>query len=88
MFLLIIGTVLSVVIPPLGWLIHYANHAYTLFLLNIVYHMPTSLDFAFRVASFDENILLTYLCGVFIVGIAIRKQLNDRRMEYRDLSYA
>lgn len=88
MFLLIIGSALSAIIPPLGWLIHYANHAYTLFLLNMVYHMPTSLDFAFRVASFDESILLAYLCGVFIAGVAIRKQLNDRRMEYRDLSYA
>lgn len=82
MLLLLMGVLLTFILPPIGYILHTINSSYTQFVLNFTYHMPTSLDFTWRVHSVSPGLLIGYLSLIFALGICIRSYLDQ---QYEDL---
>lgn len=87
MLLLILGTMCTWILQPLGEAIHALNLHYSHFMLNFIYNMPTSLDVIWRTASFPVEALIAYLCVIFIVGIFLRHYIELKHDEIEDLTF-
>ncbi len=87
MFLLIIGSILTYLLPPLGELIHLINSFYTTWVLNLTYHMPSSLDAYYEVQSFPSWLLVTYLCLVWMWAMIMRHRLQEKLKDRQDFAF-
>lgn len=87
MFLLLIGSLFSLAIPfAAGW-IHHVNSAYTQWLLNFTFNMPTTLDVYLRVDPVPSWILVCYLSGVFLLGIFAKQYMEKQQEEIQDFAF-
>lgn len=87
MFLLIVGTFLSLTFPlAAGW-IHSFNSGFTQWILNFTFNMPTTLDVYLRVDPIPSWILICYLCVIFVIGIFIKGYMEKEKEQMQDLAY-
>jgi competence protein ComEC len=77
MLMLLLGTLVHAILPPLGEIIHSLNSHFTYFMLNYTYQMPVTVDFVWRVESISMGWLILYLCIVFSAGIWLRSYNKD-----------
>lgn len=82
LFLLITGSLVFLLIPPVGIWVHELNAHYTRFVLNYTYNMPSTLDIIWRVNEYPAALLVCVLS--FIVFIPI--YLETRHAEHLDIS--
>lgn len=87
MFLLLIGTLLSLTIPFVADWIHSLNSAYTQWILNFTFNMPTTLDITLRVAPLPSWILISYLSILFAASIAIKQQMEHKKEQMQDFAF-
>lgn len=85
MLFLIMGLALSMIIPPLGSAINTLNEKYTQFMLNFIYNMPTSLDVVWKIHNFPQEVLLIYLCAIFLAGVCFKHYLELNHEELQDV---
>lgn len=85
-FFLLLALILSP-LPLLADGLHAFNGVYTEEVLNLAYHMPTSLDFWLRVERIPTEGLILYLCILLTAGIGLRAWMEKRLIERRDLAY-
>jgi competence protein ComEC len=67
LLLLLLAIPLTLLMPPLGELIHGLNNAFTSWLLTLTSHPPAFLDFAIRTPSFPLALLLGYIAILFFL---------------------
>jgi len=87
MVLLIVGLLAQVAVPAIGSVIHYFNEWYTDFLLGVVFNMPVSLDFSWRVHAVPIGGLVLYLCFVFSLGIICHVMVDRRKLFQREFVF-
>jgi competence protein ComEC len=80
-FLLILGLLTG--LPP----IHNLNGAYTEFVLNLVYRLPSNFDYWVRIDVFSPFLLAAYFSFLLIAAILARQRLEENRQEKRDFAY-
>lgn len=80
-FLLIVGTCLHLLIPPLGELVHAANQALTEGTLAMVYNVPLSFDLMIQ----TKEISVTFVCCYLFVALLLGIYLYELREE--DFAY-
>lgn len=79
--LLMVGILTSVIMPPLGGLIHSLNSSYTHFILNYAYNMPINFDLVLRSELFTAELVIVLFLTVFTGGIFYRNLgQNDRSL--------
>jgi competence protein ComEC len=79
--LLLLGGLLSF-FPFLAENLHRVNDAYTFFLLQLTYQIPSGLDIYLILKSMSSFWLIFYICCISIGGIIWRERhLNSSRME-------
>ncbi len=71
LLLLLLAIPLTILLPPLGTLIHQLNDAFTSSLLTLTSHPPAFLDYAIRTPAFPLSLLFGYLALLFFIA-AIR----------------
>jgi len=77
MFLLMLG-ILVAWVPPLSTLIHGINTAYTEFVLDFTYNIPTQYDIILYFNSIPEEAILAYVSFVFFCGLVLRQRYRER----------
>lgn len=77
--LLLIVSCLFFIIPPISDLFHVLNSYYTGFVLNFTYHMPPSVDVVLKLSGFHENILISYLIVLFVLGVMIEEKETENQ---------
>lgn len=87
MLLLILAMLGSLLSSSLGDLLHAINQTYTQFVLNFTYNLPTTFDVVLRVPEFSLELLLSYLCIVFIGAICLQSLLAKRQQTLQELAF-
>lgn len=80
-FLLIAGLASGFVFPFLGQAIHSLNTAYSGFILDFTYNMPTTVDYFYRVASFSSLQVVCYLTLLFSAGVFLHAYLKQEKTQ-------
>ncbi|NGX42239.1 MAG: hypothetical protein K940chlam7_00517 [Chlamydiae bacterium] len=86
MFLFLISSVVWMILPSIGSLIHAANAHFTHFMLNFVYNIPNTLNYSWRVSDFPLPYFFSYLCLVFLLGIALKCRYEEEHRLQKDLA--
>ena len=87
LFLLLIGLIFSCVFFPLGQVFHSINNVYTQWILNLIYNLPHSVDVYYEAEEVSLWFVVVYVCLTFMIGIHMRSQLSEKRIENQDLAY-
>ncbi|MFQ5729631.1 MAG: ComEC/Rec2 family competence protein, partial [Waddliaceae bacterium] len=82
MFLFIIAGLSSVLLPPLGAILHSINSHFTHFMLNFVYNVPNTLNYNWRVSDFRAPHLIAYLCIIFLLGIFLNARREEKSLPF------
>ena len=77
MFLLLVGSGVGLILPFLGNGIHWLNSIFTHFSLNLIYHMPTTVDYVLRTEPFSAGIIIAYITVIFIIGIFLQAKQEE-----------
>lgn len=86
MLFLILG-ILTSLVPPLSALIHSFNSAYTHFLLNLVYNMPTKVDYFIKMPLASFEIVLAFLSLLFFASLFERHRLENQQQEMQNFAF-
>ncbi|MBA3238926.1 MAG: ComEC/Rec2 family competence protein [Parachlamydiaceae bacterium] len=87
MTLLLLGSCLELLIPPLGTAVHFLNDNYTHFLLSYTYNIPTTIDLFIRSSSVTFESVVVFLCVAFGISISALFYQEKKREEIDDWSF-
>lgn len=80
LILLLTSSLIGFALPVVGKYLHLFNSHYTKFVLDFSFHMPVSLDVAWRTHSFPKAFFLLYLIGIFITGIYFHFSMKTAKL--------
>jgi competence protein ComEC len=86
MTFLLLGSIVGLLISPLGNAVHFLNDNYTHFLLSYTYNIPTTIDLLIRSTLTLESVIV-FLCVAFGIGISTLFYLEKKREEIDDWSF-
>jgi competence protein ComEC len=80
LFLLLLGGFLTF-LPFLSENLHRLNNAYTDFLLQLTYQVPSEVDVYFTLESFPPVFIILYICCASLAGILWRERVSENSQE-------
>lgn len=85
MLVFLVACFVSVILPPIGAILHTFNSHYTHFMLNFVYNVPNTVNYSWRITGFSHTSLIFYLCSMYMLGIALKALLEEEHLTRQDL---
>lgn len=87
MSLLLVGLILSLLVPVLGQAIHNINSVYTKWILSLTSNMPLTWEGDYTLPSFPAWMLIAYLCLVCLMGMIMKQRLREERLDKQDFAF-
>lgn len=82
MFLLLLGVIVSTILPPLAFAIHSLNSFYTNFMLNYAYNVPINFDLLLRSDGFPIEMIVIELSVLFAAGIYYKDYCSTKQNDW------